>query len=201
MDRPFLIGKLIYLRPLEPDDADRFATWLNDARVTRTLRARGPITRAFKREWIERVTRDDKALACSIVRRRDDRHIGSTGLHEIDWQARSAGFGISIGIPEMWGKGYGTEATRLITDHAFRTLNLNRVWLDVHASNVGAQRAYEKAGFRVEGVQRQAIYRDGRYADMLLMSVLREEWERGGGPSESRRPARASRASARSRRH
>ena len=116
MDRPFLIGKLVYLRPLEPEDADRFATWLNDARVTRTLMARGPITRTFEREWIERVTRDDKSLVCAIVRRRDDKHIGSTGLHQIDWQARSACFGISIGIPEMWGKGYGSEATRLVIE-------------------------------------------------------------------------------------
>ena len=192
MDRPFLIGKLVYLRPLEPEDAERFATWLNDARVTRTLMARGPITRAFEREWIERVTRDDKSLVCAIVRRRDDRHIGSTGLHQIDWQARSACFGISIGVPEMWGKGYGTETTRLIVDHAFRTLNLNRVWLDVHASNVGGRRAYEKAGFRVEGVQRQAVFREGRYSDLLLMGVLREEWERGAARSVAPRRSRSS---------
>lgn len=200
MDKAFLIGKRVYLRPLEPGDAERFAQWMNDGRVTRTLMARGPITLAAEREWIDRVTRDEKSLVCSIVRRADDRHIGSTGLHVIDWQARSACFGIQIGIPEMWGKGYGTEATELITAHAFRTLNLNRVWLDVHADNEGARRAYEKAGYRLEGVQRQAIFREGHYSDMVLMAILREEWEalRTRTPTRRRRAARPS--SARSRR-
>jgi RimJ/RimL family protein N-acetyltransferase len=194
MDRPFLVGKRVYLRPLEPGDAERFAQWMNDGRVTRTLMARGPITVAAEREWIERVTRDEKSLVCAIVRRSDDRHIGSTGLHGIDWQSRSASFGISIGVPEMWGKGYGTETTRLITAHAFRTLNLNRVWLEVHADNPGARRAYEKAGYRLEGVQRQAVYREGHYSDLLLMAILREEWEalESGSPPHRRRAARPS---------
>jgi RimJ/RimL family protein N-acetyltransferase len=188
MDRAFLIGKRVYLRPLEPDDAERFARWMNDGRVTRTLMARRPITVAAEREWIERVTRDETAVTCAIVRRSDDRHIGSAGLHAIDWQARSASFGISIGVPEMWGKGYGTETTHLITGHAFRTMNLNRVWLDVHAENAGARRAYEKAGYRLEGVQRQAVFREGHYSDLLLMAILREEWEalESGSPRRRR---------------
>jgi RimJ/RimL family protein N-acetyltransferase len=189
LKHPFLVGELVYLRPLQADDAELFAEWLNDTRVTRTLRARGPITVEAEREWIARVSADPSEFVCALVLRKGDRLIGSAGLHAIDWQARSASFGIKIGIPAMWGRGYGTEATRLVTDHAFRTLNLNRVGLQVHAGNVAGRRAYEKAGYRVEGIQREAVYREGRFGDLVLMAVLRSQWEAAAGADGKPRAA------------
>ena len=76
-----------------------------------------------------------------------------------------------------WGQGYGTEATRLVVQHAFATLNLNRVWLEVYEYNPRGLRAYEKVGFRKEGVKRQDNYRAGRYWDTIVMAILREEWD------------------------
>jgi RimJ/RimL family protein N-acetyltransferase len=76
----------------------------------------------------------------------------------------------------LWGQGLGTEATRMMLDYGFGTLNLNRIWLQVFASHVGAQRVYEKAGFRKEGVQRQQHFLEGRYEDGVLMGILRSEW-------------------------
>jgi RimJ/RimL family protein N-acetyltransferase len=84
-------------------------------------------------------------------------------------------FGIGIGVTSMWGKGYGTEATRLLVRHAFQTLNLNRVGLEVYEFNQGAIRCYEKAGFRIEGRLRQSYFADGRYWDTVVMGILREE--------------------------
>ncbi len=191
MRRPFLSGRLVYLRPLQPDDAEHFTEWLNDSRVTRTLRPRGPVTLESEQAWIERATHDPASLVCALVRRRDDRLIGTAGFHGIDTQARLAEYGIHIGIPAMWGKGYGTECTRLLLEHAFRTMNLHRVWLRTHADNLGGLRAYEKAGFRVEGVWRDAVYREGVYKDMVLMGILRPEWERlAGTPARGRTRSR-----------
>jgi len=198
MEFPFLIGEQVYLRPLQLDDAVLLTEWMNDSRVTRTLRPRGPVTVQEEREWIETRTRGPQNLACAIVRRRDERMIGTAGFHGIDWQARSAEFGISIGVPAMWGRGYGTEVARLLLAHAFRTMNLHRVWLRAHADNLGGRRSYEKAGYRLEGVQRDAVYREGVYKDMVLMAVLRPEWERANRPTSRpaplRRPRTASRA-------
>src|SRR5205814_646415 len=81
-----------------------------------------------------------------IVVRTSDRLIGGTGFHHIDFRNRHVGFGITIGEKEEWGKGYGTEATRLMVQHAFETLNLNRVWLHVYEYNQRGIRAYERAG-------------------------------------------------------
>ena len=183
MQRPYLIGTHVYLRPLEPADASRFASWLNDTRVTRTLRYRRPITDADELAFIEGPGKDNGDVRLGIVLKRGDRLIGSAGLMRVDWQARSAGYGIHIGMPSEWGKGYGTEVTRMIVAHAFDSMNLNRVWLEVHVTNLSAIHAYEQAGFRHEGTQRQAVYREGGYRDMLMMAILREEWEAARKPS------------------
>src|SRR5919107_1358942 len=84
----------------------------------------------------------------------------------------SAMFHITIGEKDVWGKGYGTEATQLMLEHAFAHLGLHRVALAVFSFNERAIRSYEKAGFRVEGRAREAIWRKGRFWDEISMSVL-----------------------------
>jgi RimJ/RimL family protein N-acetyltransferase len=86
--------------------------------------------------------------------------------------------GIGIGEREYWGKGYGKDAMRIMLRYAFMELNLHRVSLNVYEYNPRAIRSYEKAGFTVEGRQRQALNRDGRRWDMIYMGSLREEWKR-----------------------
>src|SRR5262249_50692365 len=102
--------------------------------------------------------------------------IGAAGLHDIDLRNRHAWFGITIGDKSAWGKGHGTEATRLILELAFGTLNLNRVFLHVYEYNERARHVYEQIGFRVEGRLRQDVFHAGRYWDTIVMGILREEW-------------------------
>jgi RimJ/RimL family protein N-acetyltransferase len=189
VERPFLIGSKIYLRPIEMNDIPKMCEWVNHPEVTRTLHMFRPMTTLNERDWVEHVSRSPNDIATLIVVRASDRPIGTCGLMRIDWVARHAGFGIGIGEPREWGRGYGSEATRLITDYAFATLNLNRVWLEVHADHPRARMAYEKAGFQREGTQREAVFKDGRYFDMLSMAVLRSEWE-----AAHSRPARIRRS-------
>jgi diamine N-acetyltransferase len=105
------------------------------------------------------------------------RPIGNCGFHNLDWRCRSAEVGIMIGEKNYWNRGYGTDAMRLLLKHGFGTLNLNRIYLYVYQNNPRAIRTYEKAGFVHEGVRRQAAYKDGQYIDILMMSVLRSEWQ------------------------
>ena len=81
-------------------------------------------------------------------------------------------FRIGLAGPRLYGRGYGTEMTRLVLDHAFATVGLHRVELEVYAHNPRAQRVYEKCGFRVKGRRRDALLWDGVRYDALLMSVL-----------------------------
>jgi RimJ/RimL family protein N-acetyltransferase len=177
MKNPFLVGRKIYLRPLELHDAEAMTPWMNDHEVTRTLQSMRPTTEESERGFIERASRSETDVATAIIVRAGDRFIGTAGLMKINWRERHAGFGISIGDKACWGRGYGTEATRLLTAHAFDELNLNRVWLHVYEFNPAGIRAYEKVGYKREGVMRQATYVEGRYHDVYLMAILREDWK------------------------
>jgi RimJ/RimL family protein N-acetyltransferase len=82
-----------------------------------------------------------------------------------------------IGETSYWGKGYGTEATRLITRYAFESLNFHRVWLHVYDFNLRGIAIYEKVGYKKEGVLRQHTYREGRYHDVITMAITRPDWD------------------------
>jgi RimJ/RimL family protein N-acetyltransferase len=101
--------------------------------------------------------------------------IGSCGFFNLDQHNRSSEFGIMIGDKDYWDQGYGTEAVRLLCQHGFKTLNLHRIYLRVFETNPRAIRAYEKCGFIHEGRQRQAEFRDGKYIDVIVMSLLSTE--------------------------
>ncbi|MGO4681270.1 GNAT family N-acetyltransferase [Microbacterium sp. 2MCAF23] len=101
--------------------------------------------------------------------------VGNVGLFEIDEVARHAEVGIAL-IPSARGKGIGTEAMRQILEFGFVRGNLRRVHLEVIASNAAAIRSYEKAGFVVEGRQREHAWVRGRYEDIVRMGLLRDEW-------------------------
>ena len=177
MINPFLVGTNVYLRPLDRADAPAYVSWLNDPEVTRFLLVYRPMTLRAEEEFLDKTGQGDDVIL-AIVLRENDRLIGGTGLHQIDQRCRRACFGIVIGDKAAWGKGYGTEATRLMLGHAFATLNLNRVWLHVYEYNQRGMRSYEKVGFRREGVLRQDTFRDGRYWDTIAMGLLREEWKK-----------------------
>lgn len=108
----------------------------------------------------------------------DDRLIGLVGMDGIQISNGDAFVGIGLGEREYWGKGYGTEAMRLMLRFAFHELNLRRVTLDVFEYNPRAVRSYEKAGFVIEGRMRGMLLREGKRWDLLYMGILREDWER-----------------------
>ncbi len=176
MQNPFLVGSSVYLRPLEVEDAAVMQPWMNDHAVIRNLVIHKPTNLQTEEEFVRRAAKRDEQIVFGIVIRRTDRLIGTTGFHAIRWKDRSVGFGIEIGVKSLWGRGHGTEATRLMVEYAFQTLNMNRVWLKVYEDNDGARRAYERVGFRKEGVLREEAWREGRYWDSVLMSLLRDEW-------------------------
>ena len=102
--------------------------------------------------------------------------IGESTINEIDWEARNANFRIAIFRPEYCGQGIGSWAVRTTRDFAFETLKLHRLELNVFSFNPRAERSYEKAGFRREGVRRDAVRDGDGYGDDILMAILEDEW-------------------------
>lgn len=102
--------------------------------------------------------------------------IGETVINEIDWELKKANFRIAIFHPEEQGKGIGSWAIEKTRDFAFEQLQLHRLELDVFSFNLRAEKAYKKAGFKREGVLKDAIRDDDTYADDILMAILEDEW-------------------------
>ena len=111
----------------------------------------------------------------------DGKLVGDCGLRFIDWKSRKAEFFITIGEKQFWDKGLGSDALRIVIRLAFDKMNLNRLWLTVLVDNPRAVRCYEKCGFVREGLLRQESYVDGKYRDVLLMALLREDYDRTRG--------------------
>jgi len=176
-------GELVRLVAASAEkDAELLARWSHDSEYARQLDSDPARPQSVKRakediqKWMENESPDSFGFMIRTLA--DDRLIGFIGLDGIRWTHGDTFVGIGIGDPEYRGNGYGTDAMRVILHYAFTELNLHRVSLDVFEYNPRAIRSYEKAGFVVEGRQRQALNRDGRRWDVIYMGILREEWER-----------------------
>lgn len=176
-----IAGKHIRLRAIERDDIPRFVRWMNDPDVIRFTSANTPFSAAMEEKWFERQLdrsiNQGQILAIETQMGDEWIHIGTTDLFNIEPIDNSAEFGIMIGDKDFWNKGLGREATRLMLKHGFEDLNLNRIYLQVFTENLRGIKAYLAAGFVKEGVLRQAMYKNGKYNDIVIMSVLHNEWK------------------------
>jgi RimJ/RimL family protein N-acetyltransferase len=179
MAEPYISGELVYLRALEKSDLEACLRWMNDPEVTQyILMGRKPMNATREGEWIAEQYRNDADVVFAICKKVGDEHIGNCGLNEINWVDRFATTGIAIGEKSCWGKGYGTDAMRLVLRYAFEILNLRRVELAVFDFNERAIRSYKKLGFVEEGRLVERRYKNGRYIDEILMAISREAWGR-----------------------
>jgi len=171
-------GDLVALGPLRRDLLSLYQRWINDLDTTRTLDLPPrPMTMEKELDWYDRQSKTEDDVPFTIYERETLRPIGNTGLHGVDHRNRSATFGILIGEPECRGKGYGTEATRLMLDYAFTALGLHNVMLTVFEFNPAGIRAYEKAGFKAIGRRRKCRMMGGKLWDEVHMDCLSSEFE------------------------
>ncbi len=173
-----LEGDLVVLRRHSADNRAAFRRWYGDPEVARLARYQeGPMRVEEIDRFFESRALGSESLAMAIHVRADDRLIGSCAFSQLDAENGSALFHITIGERAEWGRGYGTEATRLMVDHAFGSLQLHRIALSVFEFNDRALRAYRRCGFQVEGRARESIWRGGRWWDEISMSMLASDWQ------------------------
>ncbi len=178
--RPVILkGTKVALGPLIKEDLERLWFWVNDKEVTQYL-AMHPTVYPLESErtWLENVLRgeDKNNIIFAILLLPELEHVGNVGLHFIDRFNRNAELGIMIGAKEHWNKGYGTEAIILALDYAFNIMDLKVVRLRVYEFNRRGIRCYEKVGFKHVGRLRKHLYRGGKWWDVLLMDITREEF-------------------------
>jgi RimJ/RimL family protein N-acetyltransferase len=172
-----LQGERVRLRALERADLPTMVRWFNDPEVRRRLARVEPMSLAEEERWFDALLRATTEVVFGIVDD-DGVFVGTCGLHRIDWRNRSASLGIVIGDVAHRGRGLGTDAVRTLLRHAFESLGLHRVELEVLADNAPAIRCYEALGFVTEGVRRDARFLDGAFVDLVFMGLLASGWSR-----------------------
>jgi len=177
-----LKGEKVLLRPVKRSDISHFLKWFNDPEVIQHLNMYLPMTEMAEEKWIEDlVTRGragtDAHFVIEAIDGDGNTPIGTIGLHGISPKDHGALLGIAIGEKDYWNKGYGTEATRLILDYGFRQLNLHRIWSASFAFNERGIKLHKRVGFREEGRQREAMFKNGEFHDVVEFGILRDEWK------------------------
>lgn len=167
------------LRELERSDLERINCWRNDPYLIACLGAPYRyINEDVDQQWYDHYLRArGNSVRCAIVDERNE-ILGLISLLDINSINRSAELHIMIGGAENRGKGVGTFAVNAMVEHAFLNLNLRRIELGVLETNLTAIHLYEKVGFVQEGIKRQSNYKNGNYINMIMMGLLREEYER-----------------------
>lgn len=165
------------LREIQREDIPIINTWRNDKELIGHL---GSPFRYINKEvdykWYDNYMSNRQTnIRCSIINENNE-IIGLVSLTNINRINQSAIFHIMIGDSNSRGKGAGYYATNEMLRHAFLDMNLNRVELTVLTSNKKAIKLYEKVGFKYEGTKREAIYKEGKFVDMDVMAVLKNEF-------------------------
>jgi RimJ/RimL family protein N-acetyltransferase len=173
-------GELLNLRAVERMDAALIHRWFNDPTVMRwwgvpeATSSLADIQRRIE-DWIADEARLDRP-ACFLAETLEGEMVGLVILKDFDPTHRSIQLSLMIGESSRWGQGLGSDLVRTVVDASFDAWNLHRVWLRSEAGNERAHSVYRKCGFMQEAVLREAVFFDGRYHDVLVFSILEDEW-------------------------
>jgi RimJ/RimL family protein N-acetyltransferase len=173
-----LVGERVRLRGVRDDDLPTLAKWQMDPGRMATLSHRvAPPSEAAAKERITQWSANEEDDLGFAIETLDDPPllVGHVGLWGARPKDRCATLGIALGREHI-GRGYGTDAMRVIVGYGFREMGLHRIQLVVAPFNSAGIRVYQKAGFVEEGRYRESVLHDGRWYDSVLMSILDREW-------------------------
>lgn len=172
-----LIGDRIYLSPMSIEDAEKYAEWFCDFKMTDGIKKSSSVmTVASEREWIEKNLKNNE-MNFAIVNLGNDEIIGQCGLMNVNQKDRYGEVGIFIGNEENRSKGYGAEVLKLLLDFGFNYHNLNNIMLGVMSFNERAIACYKKIEFKEIGRRRECYFLNGKYYDEIYMDILAREFE------------------------
>ena len=173
-----LIGKIVTLRPVEEGDLEMFRELTNDPDFEKMIIGWSfPISKTEQNKWFEN-SNNTSTRVRYIIETKEDGAVGMIGLQDIDWKNGVAtGGGMRIARKEIRARGLATDAWMTLMRYAFEELRLNRVNGSALVYNMASQKVCAKVGFKQEGVQRQAIYKNGQFHDVIMYGCLKADYE------------------------
>lgn len=178
-------GQLVNLRAFTDDDIKLSVDFMNDMEIVLNLDDDAPMPQSYEtqKEWFEEMRKDKKSYKDFFwaIDTKEGKHIGGCGVNRMDGKNRVAMVGIYIGDRDYLGKGYGTDAMKVLLEFLFEEYNVNKVKLTVFGFNKRAIKSYEKCGFKTEALLRESVFRYGKYHDMISMAILKEEYFKNRG--------------------
>ena len=167
----------IYLRAFELDDYKTTIAWRNDKEVSDKLGGmRLYVSEAREKKWIEDTIFHSSDIKLAICLIQNNLHIGNVYLTDINNVNRTAESHILIGNKDYWGQGYACEALLQMLHYGFEERGLNRIYAHINIDNEASLRMHEKCGYKQEGVLRQAVFKNGTFKDVVVMSILSKEF-------------------------
>ncbi len=172
-----LYGKKVKLRAVEESDIEMLRVLTNDPEFEKMIVGWSlPVSRDDQRKWYANIQNGLSRLRYTIETE-EDGPVGMIGLRDIDWKnGRAYGLGMRIAKKDIRTRGLATDAWMTLLRYAFEELRLNRIDGSALAYNKASLRVCEKVGFKVEGVQRQATYKNGAFHDVVVMACLKSDY-------------------------
>jgi len=171
-------GQKIRLREYRKEDIPLRLIYINDSEIAENLTPDipYPITLHEEEKWFQSITAISDTYRFAIETFEDNKFIGGCSINDVDWKNGVATIGIFIGSKDHRSKGYGTDTMKVLMNFIFMQMNINKIRLSVYSYNEPAIKCYERCGFKIEGVLRQEIYKDGKHYDKIAMGLLKEEY-------------------------
>jgi len=171
-----LMGNKVYLRALSKADMPFLNDLINDEDIENMIVGWSkPVNMEEQYLWFENLKNDSNIRFAICKKTSQDEAIGTVIVSKIDWKNSSASIDIKLS-QNVAGSGIGTDTIRTILKYVFNELNLNRVYVNILDYNLASQKVFQKCGFKLEGEQKQAIFKKGKYHNLLLYAILREEF-------------------------
>ncbi|MBB6697410.1 GNAT family N-acetyltransferase [Clostridium algidicarnis] len=168
-------GEKICLRAYKQEDIQIATSFVNDKELKKFLVTDIPFPMSLweEDEWIKsQKSNKNGEYNFAIEDIKTKMYIGGCGIQNVNWLTRVALVGIMIGDKDYLGKGYGTDAMKVLMNFIFKDMNIHKIRLSTFSFNIRAQKSYEKCGFKVEGILKDEVFKDGKYYDEIVMAAF-----------------------------
>jgi ribosomal-protein-alanine N-acetyltransferase len=178
-----LVGPNLRLTPFKEEHiCERYLGWLNDPEVNRFLEVQFvPQTHETALAYVSSFYGEAEKYMWGVYLKSNNDLIGTATLSDINRNHRRGALGLMIGEKKYWGQGYAKEIINLVVGYAFKRLGLHKVVAGAVAANQGSIKAFQKAGFEIEGKLKSHFCLDGKYYDSLYLGITRDDFSGNSG--------------------